>query len=328
MPHLRIFLSKLKNLLSGESKRDLEIDDEIGSHVALLARRYVDQGMTPEEAESAARRQFGKRREIGTFFTLSTLVSDLRFAVRQLRRDPTLAITAVCSLALGIGANTAIFSVAKKVLFDTLPVRNAHEMRLLTWTSGPERPVPPVWGDVSATKAGGLSSTVFSYAVLEEMRKQPEVFESLWAFKDIGVTASVDGHPELINGELLSGDAFAGLGVEPILGRVFGAGDDNTSGAPVAVISECYWAERFGRSPSSTRQNHCIEWGNRDNCRHNACVVHRLNHGQHGARLCADHNATRDFTQSTDHRRRRRFSAFESPILVGLNHAPFTAGRS
>ncbi len=255
MPGLRLFISKLKGLLPG--RRDVDVDDEIRVHLDLLTNRYIQQGLTPTEASSAARRQFGnstllreRRREIGTFFALSTVLSDVRFAIRQLRRDLVLSLTAICSLALGIGANTAIFSVAKRVLFDTLPVQNPQELRLATWISGPERPVPPVWGDVSATKEGGLSSTVFSYPVLEEMRKQPAVFQYLIAFKDISVTASIEGHPELVNAEMLSGDAFTGLGVQPVLGRVLMPTDDQGPGTgPVVVVSEGYWAERFGRSP-------------------------------------------------------------------------------
>lgn len=257
MSALRSLLARLRNLLPGVAERHLGMDDEIASHLSLLTESYVQQGMTPQDAKSAARRQFGnatrlkeRRREIGTFFTLSTLFGDVRFAGRQLWRDPILTLTAVCSLALGIGANTAIFSVAKRVLFDTLPVSNPHELRLVTWTSGPEQPVPPVWGDVSSTKEGGLSSTAFSYAVLEEMRKQRDVFSSLLAFKDVSLTASVDGHPELINAELLSGDALSDLGVYPILGRGLTLDDDDPGSGPAAVISEGYWAERFGRSPS------------------------------------------------------------------------------
>ena len=83
----------------------------------------------------------------------------------------------------GIGANTAIFTIAKKVLLDSLPVKNPHELRLLTWVSGHQQPVPPVWGDVGATEEGGLRSTAFSYPVLEELRKKTDVFADLIAFK-------------------------------------------------------------------------------------------------------------------------------------------------
>ncbi|MBV9269327.1 MAG: hypothetical protein JO061_24365, partial [Acidobacteriaceae bacterium] len=139
-------------------------------------------------------------------FSMITL--DLRYALRLLRNAPVFAFTAILSLAIGIGANTAIFVVARKVLFDSLPVKNPEQLRMLTWVSGHEQPVPPVWGDVYATKAGGLESTSFSYPVLQELQKSTSVFEDLIAFKDVEMTATVDGHPKLIPIEMLSGNAF------------------------------------------------------------------------------------------------------------------------
>jgi predicted permease len=180
------------------------------------------------------------------------ILRDLRYALRLLYKSPAFTVTAILSLALGIGANTAIFAVAKRALFDTLPVENPSQLRMLTWTtSGRDQPVPPVWGDVYATKEGGLASTSFSYAVLKELRKQKEAFADLIAFKDVEMTASVDGHPELITGEMVSGNAFNALGVHPLLGRALGLADDEGEAMPpMAVISERYWAERFGRSTS------------------------------------------------------------------------------
>jgi predicted permease len=253
----RIFATKLSGLFS-RRKADHDADDEMRMHLQLLTERFICQGMHPEDAASAARRQFGnatllrqRQREMRSMMSLSNLGRDLRFGARQLRRSPSLAVIAVVSLALGIGANTAIFTVAKKVLLDSLPVKNPHELRLLTWVSGHERPVPPVWGDVSATDEGGLRSTAFSYPVLEELRKKTEVFQNLIAFKPIQMTVTVDGNPELIAGEMVSGDTFNGLGIEPILGRSITPADDAGPGTgPVAVISEGYWAERFGRSGS------------------------------------------------------------------------------
>ncbi len=173
----------------------------------------------------------------------------MRFGARQLARNPVFTVIAVSSLGLGIGANTAIFSAAKRVLLDTLPVSHPHELRLLTWVSGHQQPVPQVWGDVWSTASGGLASNAFSYAVFEQMRKKTDVFRELIAFKDIKMTATVDRHPELISGELVSGGAFDALGVKPILGRLLNSADDAGPGkGPVAMISEGYWAARFGRS--------------------------------------------------------------------------------
>jgi predicted permease len=208
--------------------------------------------MPAEEASLAARRQFGnssvvreRHREARSFLSLSALWRDVRFGARQLARNRLFTAIAVSSLALGIGANTAIFSAAKRVLLDTLPVSHPHDLRLLTWVSGHQQPVSQVWGDVWSTDGGGLASNAFSYLVFQEMRKETDVV----AFKDIKMTVSVDHHPELVSGELVSGGAFDVLGVNPILGRLLNSADDAGPGkGPVAMISEGYWATRFGRS--------------------------------------------------------------------------------
>jgi predicted permease len=257
VPRLRVFAAKLTGLF-GRRQADNDLDAEMRMHLQLLTEQGIRRGMSPEEAVSAARRQFGnttllqqQHRELSSMMSLANLGRDLRIGARQLRRSPLLTAIAIISLALGIGANTAIFTVAKKVLLDSLPVKNPHELRMLTWVSGHEQPVPPVWGDVGSTEGGGLRSTAFSYPVLEELRKKTEVFEDLIAFKDIQMTVTVDGNAELVAGEMVSGNAFSGLGVEPLLGRPLTRADDAGPGkGPVAVISEGYWAERFGRSSS------------------------------------------------------------------------------
>jgi predicted permease len=254
---LRFFVAKLTGLLSRD-QADRDSGDELQMHLQLLTERFIAQGMRPEDAAATARRQFGNttllqqmQRDTRSFMFIENFGRDLRFGTRQLRRNPSLAIIAVVSLSLGIGANTAIFMVAKKVLLDTLPVANPHELRLLTWVSGHEQPVPPVWGDVGPTESGGLRSNAFSYPALEQLRKRTDVFQDLIAFKDIQMAVTVNGAPELIAGEMVSGNAFSGLGVEPIIGRPITPADDAGPGkGPVAVISEGYWAARFGRSNS------------------------------------------------------------------------------
>jgi predicted permease len=252
----RVFIAKLRGLF-GRQQTNGELDDEIQLHVQMLTHRFILQGMERCEAEEAARRQFGnetllreRHYEQRSFSVFATLWRDLHFGLRQLQRNPILTFVAVTSLALGVGANTAIFAAAKRVLFDTLPVASPHQLRMLTWVSGHEQPVPPIWGDVGANKTGGLTGNGFSYPVLQEMRKRTDAFQALIAFKDVSMTATVDGHPELINGELLSGDAFQSLGVKAALGRTLGLSDDVAPGSgPVVVISDGYWAQRFGRSP-------------------------------------------------------------------------------
>ncbi|HEY1804467.1 MAG TPA: ABC transporter permease [Terracidiphilus sp.] len=253
---IRVFAARLLGIL-GQRQTGRELENEIRLHIQMLTDRNILQGMEPGDAESAARRQFGnatlvkeRHYEQRSFSIFGALLRDLNFGLRQLQRNRMITFVGITSLALGIGANTAIFTAAKRVLFDTLPVASPHQLRMLTWVSGHELPVPPVWGDVGPNEAGGLTSNAFSYPVIEEMRKRTDAFEALIAFKDVPITATIDGHPEMIDGELISGNAFQALGVEPELGRALNPSDDLTPGSgPVAVISDGYWTQRFARSP-------------------------------------------------------------------------------
>jgi predicted permease len=254
---LRIFLAKLSELFgwAGTSK---DLEDEIQVHIQMLTERYIHQGMDPRDAAAAARRQFGNSDSLrerhyaeASFPTLTDLWRDLRFGARQLLRNPILTCIGITSLALGIGANTAVFTAAKAVLFDSLPVDAPDQLRMLTWVSGHERPVPPVWGDVWSDESGGLTSNAFSYPVFEELRAKRDAVQDFIAFKDVPLTATVDGQSDMINGELITGTGLQSLGIKAALGRTLTLADDTVAGSePVAVISQGYWVQRFARSQS------------------------------------------------------------------------------
>jgi hypothetical protein len=170
----RIF-ARAKSWLRAVVRRErleAEMDAELAHHVENLTADLARAGHAPDEARrrarvavgAAAMHKEGMRASLGLRWW-DELRADLRYGARILRRSPGFTLIAVVSLALGIGANTAIFSVAKKVMFDTLAVSRPHELRLLTWVSGHERPIPPAWGDVSATENGGLTGNEFSYRV-------------------------------------------------------------------------------------------------------------------------------------------------------------------
>jgi len=240
------------------NRLESEMEAELASHLDALTADMIRRGHAPDEAARRARialgtvtvHKEGMRASLG-LRCWDELWADLRYGFRILCKSPGFTAVAVISLALGIGANTAIFSVAKMVMLDTLPVNKPHELRLLTWVSGHERPVPPVWGDVFQTPNGGLLSNSFSYRVLEDLRQRTDVVADTIAFKDIEMTATVDGEPDLVTGEMVSGNIFDGLGIKPILGRSFTQAEDAGPGqGPVAVISESYWEQRFGRAQS------------------------------------------------------------------------------
>lgn len=251
-----VFMAKLRGLF-GQRRTSRQLESEIQLHIQMLKERFILQGMEPGEAEAAAWRRFGNTTLLQehlldqrTFSVFATLWRDLRFGLRQLQRNRIVTCVAVASLALGIGANTAIFTAAKRVLFDTLPVASPDQLRMLTWISGHEPLVPPVWGDVGSNDAGGLIGNAFSYPVLEEMRKKTDAVQALIAFKDVPMASAIDGHSEMVNGELISGNTFQSLGVGAELGRTLIPADDLALGSgPVVVISDGFWARRFARSP-------------------------------------------------------------------------------
>src|ERR1051325_9454861 len=254
---LRTLIAKLSELFGWATCRE-DLEDEIQAHIEMLTERFIRHGMEPRDAAAAAQRQFGnsdslreRHYEQASFATLTIVWRDLRFGARQLLRNPVLTCIGITSLALGIGANTAVFMAAKAVLFDSLPVHAPNQLRMLTWVSGHERPVPPVWGDIWSNESGGLTSNAFSYPVFEELRVRRDAVQDFVAFKDVPLTATVDGQSEMINGELITGTGFQSLGIKAALGRTLTLADDTVAASePVAVISQGYWVQRFARSQS------------------------------------------------------------------------------
>ena len=194
-------------------------------------------------------RETVRMREGLPFF--ENLSRDLGYALRMLRKSPGFAAIAIGSLALGIGANTAIFSIAKQVLLDRLNVPHPAELRLFAWRSARKSVVHSSWGDWDKT-SNGVTSTSFSYPVYQLMRKQNHQLADLFAFKNLGrMNVTVDGEAEVVQGDLVSGNFYQQMGVEPQLGRAIGPADDEKPGAsPVATISDGYWTRRFNRSPA------------------------------------------------------------------------------
>jgi predicted permease len=241
MEWLRIFGSRLRNFFR---KRELEgdLNAELQSHLAMLADEHVRRGMSLEEARHAARRDFGGleqakesyRDQRGLPF-LETLVQDVRYALRMLRKSPGFTAVVVLTLALGIGANTAIFSLMNAVLLQSLPVRNPEELVVLRYADA---------------QAEGASED-FSYPMYEALRDKSAVFDGVLTRSGVSFNVTYGGQSELLYGELVSGNYYEVLGARPWLGRLLSPEDDRTPGAhPVAVISYGYWQARFASDPS------------------------------------------------------------------------------
>src|SRR5262245_3751169 len=172
---------------------------------------------------------------------MQTLWQDLRYGARMLLKSPGFTVIAVLTLALGIGANTAIFSLTDQVLLRRLPVERPEELVVLR-SPGPR--TGRVWSD-------GDSDASFSYPMYKALRDRGgDVFSGLLARFAIPLSVAGAGQTERADGELVSGNYFEVLGVRPALGRVFNQEDDRTPGAdPVVVLSYAYWTRRFGADP-------------------------------------------------------------------------------
>jgi putative ABC transport system permease protein len=184
---------------------------------------------------------------------MQTLIQDLRYGVRMLLKQPGFTLLAVMTLALGIGANTAIFSLLDQVLLRRLPVQNPDELVVL-------RSPGPIRGHGSSDSD---IATSFSVPMYKGLRDNNQVFSGLLARYAIPLSVSAKGQTERAAGELVSGNYFATLGVRPALGRVFTMDDDKQIGAhPVAVLSHGYWTRRFANDPAILNQQLLINGHN------------------------------------------------------------------
>jgi predicted permease len=178
------------------------------------------------------------------------LRTDLRYALRTLLRNRSFTVIAVGSLALGIGANTAIFSFTRTVLLDSLAVPHPDELRLISWVAPERSVVKHIWGDTGPTSGGQRTSTSFPYPAFLQLQRENHVLDDMFAFKDLGrLAVTIDGEAIVAEAQLASGNYYQALGVQPVLGRAILPSDDAIPGSgAVAVISNQFWTTRLGRS--------------------------------------------------------------------------------
>jgi predicted permease len=261
----RIFLklwSRLRGLFDEEGS-NREFCDEIETHIALLTETYVHKGMGEQDAMYAARRQFGnaglleqRQREARALLWPSTIFQDVRYALRILAKSPATTAIAIVSLALGIGVNTTIFTLAKAALFDSLSVRHPEQLRLLAYAQDERSALRgDTWGDFYTDAQGRTVLASFSWPVYQELLRRDKSLGELFAFVDLTqfehLSATIDGHAEVVTAELVSGNFFRSLGVGTVPGRTIDDTDDAVgSSGTVAVISDSFWQRRFNRSPA------------------------------------------------------------------------------
>jgi len=221
-------------------QREEELDEEVQAHLRMAAQEHAEQGETAEQARASAAREFGNvtlvkevTREMWGMRWLETLAQDLRYGARQLRKNPGFTAVAVLTLALGIGANTAIFSVVNSVLLQPLPMRDGHRV-VVIWVNNPGQG----WSRMGPSGLDYL-----------DWREQSKSFEDLFLFEHGSGTVTGVGEPEQVAGLRVTtnfGDFFA---IKPVLGRTFRL-DEALGRHNLVLLSYAYWQRRFGSEPT------------------------------------------------------------------------------
>ena len=230
----------LRGLLNRKAA-DRDIADEVEQYVAEVAAALEANGLSPEEARRRARREIGSLtvvreqvRGYGWENTFDTLIADVRYGLRRLRRNPTFTIVGALTLALGIGASTAIFSAVNPVLFQPLPYPNADRLMM-------------IWD-----KQAGARLDV-TFGTYRELIARNRSFASMAVMRPLQPTLTGVDEPERLDGQSVSADYFRVLGIRPALGRDFEAADDQPyqpNGPSVAIVSDTLWRRRFNADPA------------------------------------------------------------------------------
>ena len=216
-----------------------ELDEDIRDHIARETQDNIERGMSPEEARYAAMRKFGnvmsvkeETREVWSVAWLEQVVEDMRFGLRLLRKNPGFTAVAVLTLALGIGANAAVFSVVYAVLLRPLPYKDPSSLIVLNETT-------PMVGTVSV-----------SYPNFLDWRSQSRTFSEMAAVRGVGFNLAGVTQPENISGGAVSPNFLSMMGVRPFLGRDFEASEEKAGTPPVLLLSYSLWQSHFGGDPN------------------------------------------------------------------------------
>ncbi|HYL62229.1 MAG TPA: ABC transporter permease [Candidatus Methylomirabilis sp.] len=243
MTHWKRLRSSLNSTLR-RLRMESQLESELFFHIEARTEDLVRSGVPREEATRRAKMEFGaverakeECREARGLNALDGCSQDLRFGLRMLRKSPGFSAVAILTLTLGIGANTAIFSLLDQVLLRSLPVKNPQQLVLL---------------DMQGRYYGNSSSgpSVISYPMYRDFQDHNEAFSGMFCFRHFQGSLSSGGQAERIHGELVSGTYFNVLGVNAALGRTFTPDDDRIpNGEPLVVLSYSFWKQRFGGDP-------------------------------------------------------------------------------
>ena len=240
-PHGLITL--LRRLI--RSKRaDRDLDDEIEAHLAIETRQREEAGESAEQARVSARRDFGNvlmikevTREMWGFTSLERIGQDFRYAIRTLSKSRGFTLLAVATLALGIGATTAIFTVVHSVLLRPLPFPEPERL-LMIWERPPKRD-------------HRNPASMYNFLAWKERNR---AFEAMSAFHQFPMNLLGGDEPVQITGTAATADFFRVLAVPPLLGRTFAPGEDGPAASPVVVLTYGLWQRSFGGRPDIVGQ--------------------------------------------------------------------------
>ncbi len=243
-------------------RKETELEEELRFHLEEDAAEREDAGESAAFARRSARLDFGNpavvredARAAWGWSLVEQTAQDLRYAGRTMRRSPAFTLLAALSLALGIGANAAIFSFLDAVLLRPLPVRDPASLVRMTWRAAESEAHGISYHDSSFTDAAGYADGVFSYPAFELFQAHPGILSSVFAYQSTGpIALSLRGQTEPGAGEYVSGDYFRGLGIVPAAGRLFDQVDDRMGAPPVAVISFATLRSRFSDLPDAVGQ--------------------------------------------------------------------------
>ena len=218
-------------------KRESELDEELQSHLQMAAQDRADRGETPEQARRAARRELGNvglikevTREMWAGASFERLVQDLRFGMRMLVKSPGFAAVAILTLALGIGVNTALFSVVNGVLLKPLPYPQPEKL---------------VW--LAESKPNFATGSI-SFPNFRDWQKDNHTFSGMAIYRSYNFNVLGLGDAEQVHARFITSDFFSVLGVNPVIGRTFVPGEDDIGRAPIVMISEGLWRRKFNSS--------------------------------------------------------------------------------
>jgi predicted permease len=242
------------------SEMERNMSEELQFHLERRAEDLVaHRGLSPDQAMRAARLEFGSmekykeeaRQSLGLRL-LDELRADLRYALRTFGKNKGFTAAAIATLALGIGANTAVFSVVDALLIRELPVKDPKELVVFDWLRTQDSMVAGYSGYGRQGPGTGLGvRSSFSALTVERFREHTATLSHVFAFSPVGTLNIIaDRQTDTASGLLVTGDYFAGLGVPALIGRTISSSDDNPNAEPVAVISHRYWQRRFAGDPS------------------------------------------------------------------------------